>query len=160
MLPGGKPEDPDTTQGLRDVVEAVRALGERARFLAVNLAVAAAKLRQLHVGGTQLNQDLLDLVARVSRVSQEVSEAVTAMDERPARTRPTSPTVWGRWQEIGVPDEKTLERLTTSLNETLDLARHIFRWVRESDPATGAPPQSLNHSDRSWTEDGGDSHRP
>ena len=160
MPTGGTSRDRDDSQELRDVVDAVRALGERARFLAVNLAVATAKLKQMQVGGTQLNQDLLDLVARVTRVSHEVSESITAMEQGLTLTKPSVPTIWSRWQDVGVPDEKSLERLTNSLNETLDLARHVFRWVREHDPTAGTLPDDVDRPDHSWTEDGGDSHRP
>ncbi|MBI3872847.1 MAG: hypothetical protein HY304_07210 [candidate division Zixibacteria bacterium] len=145
------PDDPDGAIG--DVVEAVRALGERARFLAVNLAVATAKLKQMHVGGTRLNEDLLDLVARVTRASHEVTDAVAAIEQGIAKAKPASPAMWGRWHEIGVPDEKTLERLGQSLNETLDLARHVFRWVRQVAPGAG-PITSWNKADPSWADDG------
>ncbi|MEW5701251.1 MAG: hypothetical protein AB1792_03380 [Candidatus Zixiibacteriota bacterium] len=147
------------TRELRDVVDAVRALGDRARYLAVNLAVAAAKLKQLHMGGHQLNSDMLDLVSRITRVSQDVADAVTAMERGSTLTKPTSPTIWNRWRDVGVPDESTLERLTASLNDTMEMARHIFRWVREHATPDDVRPQAADHPDHFWTGEGGEPHQ-
>jgi hypothetical protein len=133
------------SRDISEVVGAVRALGERARYLAVNLAVAAAKLKQTHAGTARLNEDLLDLVARVTRVSQEVSDAVAAIEQGMAHTHPSSPANWTRWLEVGVPDERTLERLSVSLNEALDLARFVFRWLRDHQPTESPRAESPHH---------------
>lgn len=134
-----------------DLVESVRALGERARFLAVNLAVIAAKLKQEGTGTTRLNEDILDLVARITRVSQDVNDTLEAMEKGAANTEKTSPRLWHDWKDSGIPDERTLARLETSLQETLELSRHIFRWVKALQPEDTAslrrrqsPPQSQN----------------
>lgn len=127
--------DPDLKNDIGQVVASVRDLGERARFLAVNLAVATAKLKQMRVGGVRLNDELLDLVAKVTRVSHDVSDAVSAIDEGFSEARPQSQHLWNAVETIGVPDERSLERLTRSLNDTLDLARHVLRWARQSAPA-------------------------
>lgn len=130
--------DPDLKNDIGQVVASVRDLGERARFLAVNLAVATAKLKQLQVGGNRMNEELLDLVAKVTRVAHDVSDVVAAIDEGFAEAKPQSTQLWNAVETIGVPDERTLERLTQSLNDTLDLARHVLRWARQLNPAEGA----------------------
>ena len=126
--------DPDLKDDIGQVVAAVRDLGERARFLAVNLAVATAKLKQMQVGGVRLHDALLDLVAKVTRVSHDVSDAVSAIDNGFAEARPQSQHLWNAVETIGVPDERSLDRLTQSLNDTLELARHVLRWARQLAP--------------------------
>ena len=118
-------------QDINDLVASVQALGERARFLAVNLAVVAARLKKDGTSTTRLNEDILDLVARITRASQEVSDVIGAM-ERGRQTKPfASSRLWSSWEEAGVPDEATLERLSHSLNETLELSRYVFRLIRD-----------------------------
>lgn len=128
--------DPDLQIDIGQVVASVRDLGERARFLTVNLAVAMAKLKQMQLGGARLNEELLDLMAKVTRVSHDVSDAVAAIDEGVARTRPQSQQLLNAVETIGVPDERSLDRLTQSLNDTLDLARDVLRWARQLPPPT------------------------
>lgn len=130
--------DPDLKSDIGQVVASVRDLGERARFLAVNLAVATAKLKQMQVGGSRLNDELLDLVAKVTRVAHDVSDVVAAIDEGFAEAKPQSTQLWNAVETIGVPDERTLDRLSQSLNDTLDLARHVLRWARQLAPPEGA----------------------
>ncbi len=130
--------DPDLKNDIGQVVASVRDLGERARFLAVNLAVATAKLKQMQVGGSRLNEELLDLVAKVTRVAHDVSDVVAAIDEGFAEAKPQSTQLWNAVETIGVPDERTLDRLSQSLNDTLDLARHVLRWARQLAPPEGA----------------------
>jgi hypothetical protein len=126
--------DPDLKNDIGQVVASVRDLGERARFLAVNLAVATAKLKQMQVGGARSNDELLDLVAKVTRVAHDVTDAVAAMDEGFSEAKPQSQHLWNAVETIGVPDEHSLERLTQSLNDTLDLACHVLRWARQLAP--------------------------
>ena len=130
--------DPDLKNDIGQVVASVRDLGERARFLAVNLAVATAKLKQMQAGGARLNEELLDLVAKVTRVSHDVSDSVAAMDAGVSESKPQSQHLWNAVETIGVPDERSLDRRTQSLNDTLDLARHVLRWARQL-----APPGSV-----------------
>lgn len=130
--------DPDLKNDIGQVVASVRELGERARFLAVNLAVATAKLKQMQVGGSRLNEELLDLVAKVTRVAHDVSDVVAAIDEGFAEAKPQSTQLWNAVETIGVPDERTLDRLSQSLNDTLDLARHVLRWARQLAPPEAA----------------------
>jgi hypothetical protein len=126
--------DPDLKNDIGQVVASVRDLGERARFLAVNLAVATAKLKQMQTGGARLNDDLLDLVAKVTRVSHDVSDSVVAIDQGLSSAKPQSSHLWNSVESIGVPDERSLDRLTQSLNDTLDLARQVLRWARQLAP--------------------------
>ena len=154
--PDSTPEHEPSPEAVGELVDAVKALGERARFLAVNLAVIAAKLKQQGMGRTRLNDDILDLVARVTRVSQDVSEAVTAIEKGRAGAGSSSQLPQGQWDGIGVPDERTLERLTRSLQETLELSRHVFRWVRDTYPPV--PPSSPEHDipGVSWADESHD----
>jgi len=134
---GAGSDRPHETEGfpvaadITGLVESVRALGERARLMAVNLAVVAARLKKDGVATTRLNEEILDLVARTTRASQNVSDAVDAMEHGNRHTEPASPILWSTWREVGVPDEQTLERLTRSLSETLELSQQVFRWIRE-----------------------------
>jgi len=132
--------DPDFKNDIGQVVASVRDLGERARFLAVNLAVATAKLKQMQSEGARLNDDLLDLVAKVTRVSHDVSDSVAAMDQGLSSAKPQASHLWNSVESIGVPDERSLDRLTQSLNDTLDLARQVLRWARQlAPPDAGSP---------------------
>ncbi len=133
--------DPEETRGDSDlstdigqVVMSVRDLGERARFLAVNLAVATAKLKQMQGGGARHNGDLLDLVAKVSRVAHDVSDAVAAIDKGFSQAKPQSQYLWTAIESTGVPDDRTMDRLTQSLNDTLELARQVLGWARRLGP--------------------------
>jgi len=135
--------------GVTDLVESVRALGERARLLAVNLAVVAAKLKKQGLGSARLNEDILDLVSRITRASQDVNDALSAMEKGRHANEQASPGMWVSWQEIGVPDERTLEQLTRSLNETLELSRYVFRWIRERASALGMP-EPRENQDTFW----------
>ncbi len=132
--------DPDLKNDIGQVVASVRDLGERARFLAVNLAVATAKLKQMQSEGARLNDDLLDLVAKVTRVSHDVSDSVAAMDQGLSIAKPQSPHLQNAVESIGVPDERSLDRLTQSLNDTLDLARQVLRWARQLAPPEASGP--------------------
>lgn len=139
--------------GITELVESVRLLGERARLLAVNLAVVAAKLKKQGIGSVRLNEDILDLVSRVTRASQDVNDALKAMEQGRRSGEQASPGLWVSWQELGVPDERTLEQLTRSLNETLELSRYVFRWIRERASAMGLPePSAYGGSDPDWAD--------
>ena len=134
--------DPEETRGDSDlntdigqVVMSVRDLGERARFLAVNLAVATAKLKQMQGGAARHNGDLLELVAKVSRVAHDVSDVVAAIDKGFSESKPQSQYLWTAIETTGVPDDRTMDRLTQSLNDTLDLARQVLGWARRLGPA-------------------------
>ena len=116
---------------ISDLVDSVRALGERARFLAINLAVAAAKLKQEGLSSNRLNEEILDLVARMTRASQDVNDALNAIDSGAGSSEKTSPRMWSDWRETGIPDQRTLDRLENSLQETLELSKYIFRWMKE-----------------------------
>lgn len=155
--PESAPEHQPSPEAVGELVDAVKALGERARFLAVNLAVIAAKLKQQGMGRTRLNDDILDLVARVTRVSQDVAEAVTAIERGRANAGNSPQLPQAQWDGIGVPDERTLDRLTRSLQETLELSRHVFRWVRDTYPP--APPSSPERDAPgiSWADESRDS---
>ena len=149
--------DQPSARAVGELVGAIRALGERARFLAINLAVVAAKLKQEGIGRTRLNDDILDLVARVTRVSQDVAEVVTAIEHGSANSGSISQSSRAQWQEIGVPDERTLERLTRSLQETLELSRHVFRWVRDTYPPVEPTTPRTEKPGVTWPEDTFDS---
>jgi hypothetical protein len=142
-----------TSQNINGLVEAVRALGERARFLAVNLAVVAARFKKHGINSTGLNEDILDLVARITRASQDVNDAVTAMESGRRPGEPTSPGLWVSWRELGVPDETTLEQLTRSLNETLELSRYVFRLIREKTESGRHRPKRRSSSKLTWSDD-------
>ena len=145
--------DQDFGNDIGQVVMAVRDLGERARFLAVNLAVATAKLKQMQVGGTRPSDELLDLVARVTRVAHDVSDAVAAIDRGFSEARPQSQHLWNAIETIGVPDERTLERLTQSLNDTLDVAIHVLRWARQIGPPPSQSEGRVGNRRPSWADD-------
>lgn len=151
------PEEQPSTRAVGELVDAIRALGERARFLAVNLAVVAAKLKQQGIGRTRLNDDILDLVARVTRVSQDVAEAVTAIERGRTAANATSHPLNTQWQDIGVPDERTLERLTRSLQETLELSRHVFRLVRDTYPPVLPASPKPDKPGLTWADEPSDS---
>lgn len=121
---------------VEEVVDSVRELGERARLLAVNLAVAAAKLQQTKRYRGTFNNDILDLVAKVTRVSQSVGDAVSAVEKGLPATKVSTPALMQSWQGVGVPDEDTLVRLGRSLEDTLALAGQIMRELCESGTGT------------------------
>lgn len=147
--------DPENTPSddISDLVESVRAVGERARFLAVNLAVVAAKIKRQGTSSARLNEDILDLVARITRVSQEVNDAVNAMEKGRHQGESTMSRVWINADEVGVPDERTLKRLELSLQETLELSRHIFRWIKEVHPEADVTPKRRRRSSPTMADD-------
>lgn len=147
-----KPQYP-SHEAVSDLVESIRSLGDRARFLAVNLAVVAAKMKQQGVGQVRLNEDILDLVSRVTRVAQDVTESVSAIEAKSSKAASSSAILHGQWQDIGVPDERTLERLTRSLHETLELSRYVFRWLRDAAPADTTPSTRREGNDHTWADD-------
>jgi hypothetical protein len=151
-----RPEPPAADQpsagAIGELVDAVRALGDRARFLAVNLAVIAAKLKQQGVGRTRLNDDILDLVARVTRVSQDVAESVSAIERGRSAANASAHLPHTQWEQIGVPDERTLDRLTRSLQETLELSRHVFRLVRDTYPSAAPADPTQDKPGLTWAE--------
>jgi hypothetical protein len=140
------------------LIESVQSLGERARFLAVNLAVVAARIKKQGSGATGLNEDILDLVARITRASQNVTDVVGAMERGRQGKVPTSPGMWIKWEDVGVPDEQTLDRLSRSLNETLELSRYVFRLIRDH---CDIPTQGKRRkgSELSWTDDHSEGER-
>lgn len=143
---------------INELVDSVQALGERARFLAVNLAVVAARLKKDGASTTRLNEDILDLVARITRASQEVTDATGAMEKGRLGKRPASSRLLSSWEDVGVPDESSLERLSQSLNETLELSRYVFRLIRDryDIPVHGEKRRS---SEVSLTDDYGEGER-
>ena len=146
-----------SSEEIGDLVDSVKHLGERARLLAVNLAVVAAKIKKQGSHTTRLNEDILDLVSRITRVSQDVTDSVKAMESGSnASSSETLGTFSGAatWKQVGVPDEHALERLTRSLNETLELSRHVFRWVRDHSKDTGTPQLGNESSGSIWGDEG------
>ncbi len=118
-------------QDISELLKSVQALGERARFLAVNLAVVAARLKKEGGSTARLNEDVLDLVSRITRASQDVADAVGAMERGRQQRLSASPGLWVKGEDAGVPDEQTLDRLSQSLHETLELSRYVFRMIRD-----------------------------
>jgi hypothetical protein len=147
--PEGTRGDSDLNTDIGQVVMSVRDLGEKARFLAVNLAVATAKLKQMQGGAARHSGDLLELVAKVSRVAHDVSDVVTTIDMGFSEAKPQSQYLWMAAETTGVPDDRTLDRLSQSLNDTLDLARQVLGWARRLGPPPGdnvaEPGESRRH---------------
>jgi hypothetical protein len=140
-------------QDVHELVESVQALGERARFLAVNLAVVAGRIRKEGTATSRLNEDILDLVARITRASQDVTDAVGAMERGRQGKCPASQGMWLKWEDAGVPDEQTLERLTRSLNETLELSRYVFRLIRDRSDMAARTGKRRPGPELSWSDD-------
>jgi len=140
-------------QDISELVESVQALGERARFLAVNLAVVAARLKKQGTGTSRMNEDILDLVARVTRASQDVTDSIGAMERGRQGKPPASPGMWVKWEGVGVPDEQTLDQLTRSLNETLELSRYVFRLIRDRSGAPAPQGKRRGSSAITWTDE-------
>ncbi len=146
-----------SSEEVGNLVDSVKNLGERARLLAVNLAVVAAKIKKQGTHTTRLNEDILDLVSRITRVSQEVSDSVKAMESGAQATSSENRGSFSgaaTWQQVGVPDEHALECLTRSLNETLELSRHVFRWVRDHSKTTETPQLGHESSGSIWGDEG------
>ncbi|HEX9750712.1 MAG TPA: hypothetical protein VGB22_05430 [candidate division Zixibacteria bacterium] len=136
---------------VEDVVESVRGLGERARLLAVNLAVAAARLHQSY-DRRHMNDELLDLVAKVTRVSQAVGDAVLAIESGAASTKGSLGISSQTLQGVGIPDQDTLDRLAQALGESVALAGQIARRLREVELEHQPSPQSTSSSLRNWDD--------
>jgi hypothetical protein len=144
----------DRESSLKGVVRVVSSLGERARLLSVQLAVAAAKVQQ-DQRGKEGNDEILDLVARVTRLSQSVTDAVTAVQSGLPQTKLSVPGVWRSSEMTGVPDEATLDRLTRSLEEATEMAEQVFQWVRTNVPAAVTDDDS-SRDGIPWANDEGD----
>jgi hypothetical protein len=146
-----RPDREAVTGNLEDVVESVRGLGERARLLAVNLAVAAAKLQQEY-DRRQMNDELLDLVAKVTRVSQAVGDAVSAIESGATAGKNPLNFPGKALQGIGIPEQETLDRLARSLGEAVALAGQIARRLREVEMQPNSPSHQTATASRNWED--------
>lgn len=151
-MTGAQDDNMKVDHDINELIESVQALGERARFLAVNLAVVAARLKKQGNSTSRLNEDILDLVARITRASQDVTDAVGAMERGREGKSTASPGLSVKWEDVGVPDEQTLDRLSQSLHETLELSRYVFRLIRDhcDIPASG---KKRKGSEISWSDE-------
>jgi hypothetical protein len=145
---------------LGDIVRRVATLGERARFLSVQLAVAAAKVQQTTRAGTQSNNDILDLVARVTRLSQAVNDAVSAIEQGLPQTRMSVPGLWPASETAGVPNTATLDRLTRSIDEATMMADRVFTWVRTNTPTATPANGEKRPDDIPWVDGSQDRSLP
>ncbi len=150
-------ENPSADPSIRDVVHSVSLLGERTQKLATDLAVAVARIKQGRRDRGPLTDDVLDLVARVTRLTQSVNDAVTVIEKGLPQTRTSSRGLWKSSREVGIPDEATLERLTRSLEEAMQLAAQVFHVVRdETASATELIPGPLDQSGARWSDESPD----
>ena len=117
MTPSESADMSERELELSGIVQTVSDLGERARLLSVQLAVASAKMQQAGGRSTQCNNDILDLVARVTRLSQSVTDAVSAIEKGLPQTRMFVPGLWSSTERTGLPDKETLDRLMPQIDE-------------------------------------------
>ncbi|HUU47027.1 MAG TPA: hypothetical protein VM118_14970 [Acidobacteriota bacterium] len=160
MTANERPDMSERERELGEIVRSVSNLGERARLLSVQLAVASARLQQTGGRSTQCNNDILDLVARVTRLSQSVSDAVSAIEKGLPQTRMFVPGLWSATEQAGLPGKATLDRLTSSLNEATLMAERVFEWVRDHAPATPATDDEKTPDDVPWADGTQDRSRP
>ena len=126
MHPDHDAAEPD----LGKLIKAVADFGEQARLLALNLAVAAAKLRLTQASRRQLDDDLFSLVTRMTNLARQVSEvAAVAEQGYGGQQRKDSDRLLRLLLEKGVYSEEVMSHLERSLHEVLTLAERIAERI-------------------------------
>lgn len=134
----------------RALVEAMTAMGERARLLSVQLAVTAAKVQQVARGRGYRHDDVLDLIARITRICQSVQDATSAAEKGLTETRITTPALWRSTEVTGVPDEETLARLEEALHNAIEMAHTVYDEIRQHLPEALPEPDEVSGKPLPW----------
>ena len=124
------PEKSSDGNDLGRLIKAVADYSEKARLLALNLAVTAAKTKPSHGNRHQLDDDLFRLVTRMTSVARQVAE-VSAVAEKgfdPQRFK-ESDRLLRLLLEKGVFNTDVISHLERSLHEALTLAQRIAEHV-------------------------------
>jgi len=115
---------------LSRLIKAVADYSEKARLLALNLAVAAAKAKPSRGNRRQLDDDLFRLVTRMTSVARQVTE-ISSVAERgfnPDRFK-ESDQMLRSLLEKGVFNPEVVSHLERSLDEALALAQSIAEHI-------------------------------
>lgn len=123
------PEQPAGTQSVEELgrlIKAVADYGEQARLLALNLAVAGAKLRRSGSDKRKLDDDIFSMVTRMSSVARQVAEVAHAAEQgfNPRQFKDTD-RLLRLLLEKGVFNADVISHLERSLHEALALAEQI-----------------------------------
>jgi len=122
---------------LSHLIEAVAQYGEQARLLALNLAVAAAKVKPARGNRRKLDDDLFGLVTRMTNLARQIKEITTVAEKGFDRRRiKESDRLLRLLLEKGVFNEDVVKHLERSLNEVLAFAQSIAEQIGAPLPAS------------------------
>jgi hypothetical protein len=112
------------------LIEAVANYGEQARLLALNLAVAAAKVKPVRGNRRKLDDDLFGLVTRMTNLARQLKEITTVAEQGFDRQRiKESDRLLRLLLEKGVFNEDVVRHLERSLHEVLVFAQNIAEQI-------------------------------
>lgn len=125
-----EPDFSATAVDLRKLIKALAAYGEQARLLALNLAVAAAKVKPADRDRRQLENDLFGLVTRMSALAGQVKEVAALAEKGVDRKRlKESDRLLGLLLEKGVFNDDVISHLERSLHDVLTITQRIAAQV-------------------------------
>ncbi len=111
---------------LGQLIKVVADYGEQARLLALNLAVAGAKVKRSRINNRKLDDDIFAMVSRMSTVARQVAEiAKTAENGFNPQDFNDSDRLLRLLLEKGVFNPDVIAHLERSLNDALVLAEQI-----------------------------------
>jgi hypothetical protein len=111
---------------LGQLIEAVANYGEQARLLALNLAVAAAKIKPTRGNRRKLDDDLFGLVTRMTNLARQLKEITAVAEQGFDRHRiKQGDRLLRLLLEKGVFNEDVIKHLERSLQEVLSFAQSI-----------------------------------
>lgn len=124
------PKESGEENDLGRLIKAVADYSEKARLLALNLAVAAAKTKPSHGNRRQLDDDLFRLVTRMTSVARQITEISSVAEKGfdPQRFK-KSDRMLRLLLEKGVFNTDVISHLEKSLHEALTLAQRIAEHV-------------------------------
>ena len=119
-----------TEPDLGKLIKAVADFGEQARLLALNLAVAAAKLKLTQGTRRQLDDDLFSMVTRMTNLARQVAEVAAVAEKGYGRQRQkVGDRLLRLLLEKGVYNEDVMVHMERSLYEVLALAERIAEHI-------------------------------
>ena len=119
-----------TDVDLGQLIKALADYGEQSRLLALNLAVAAARVKPAGRTRRQFEDDLFGLVARMTGLARQVTE-IAAVAEKGFGRRPLkeSDRLLRLLLEKGVFNEDVISHLERSLHDVLAITQRIAAQV-------------------------------
>jgi uncharacterized membrane protein YccC len=130
-------ESGHSVDDLSGLIRAVADYGEQARLLALNLAVAAPKMKSSGFNRRKLDDDLFAMVTRMSTVARQVAEIANAAEKGfNPQNFTDSDRLLRLLLEKGVFNPDVVSHLERSLQEALALVQQIADHVGAQSPCS------------------------